>query len=293
MKSVRILAKPGDVLDFFASNWETEIFRSEQDKRGSFISEIVERAAIYPMFIYNYNDSCASTQLESDNPEWAHFAAWWGGIANRAYDNPAIHDAYWLHEAYHKGYMTYRPGITFEGFKDKMFRNELNASMASEIELYMNHPEFRKLTFKHEIFVDRFLADPTVMLRWKKDMWGTRDALRVERKELMLRENRGDPVEYWIHKFAQQNEAWAAIWSRRFNLVEAQMAELHAAIDAGESPSAAMGRFMAWLQSEEITRGTDIPFPDEAEAFAGVYRLNSRHYTESIARGEMSLGRTP
>ena len=110
----------------------------------------------------------------------------------------------------------------------------------------------------------------------------------------MLRENKDDPVEYWIHKFAQQNEAWAAIWSRRYDQVETQMAELHEAVDRGGSRKKAMDRFMSWLQSPAVTHNTEIPFPDEAEAFAGVYRLNNRHYAESVKRGDMTRddGRT-
>jgi hypothetical protein len=282
MKNIQCLYEPDEIDQYFRRTFRTDLFRQQTAVTGSFIRTIVERAAKYPLFIYTMSDHPSHEFQEKDKTEWAHFSAWMGGVAIREYARPAIHDAYYLHEIYHKGFMSYVPGMTFEGWRDKMFRNELNASMASELELYFHYPEFRKQTFEHEIFADRFLRDRDFMRRWTEDSWATRDEARLMRRELMLRENKNDPVEYWIHKFAQQNEAWAAIWSRRYQQVEERMAALHRAIDTGVSRRHAMDDYMSWLRSDEITQGTEIPFPDEAVAFAGVYRLNYRHYQQSI-----------
>ena len=179
MKNLWILIDSGEIREFYRNKWKSETFRAENDRPGSFIAMIVDRAARYPMFTYEFSDQPSHETPDKEKTEWAHFGAWWGGITDRQYANPAIHDAYWLHETYHKGFMTYVPNISFEGFKDKMFRNELNASMASEIELYMNYPPLRNQTFPHEIFADRFLGDPFMMARWRNDPWGTRDTLRI------------------------------------------------------------------------------------------------------------------
>jgi hypothetical protein len=291
MKNVESLYEPEEIRRYLGRTLATDHFRRAVDAPGGFIRAVVERAARYPLFVYECSEHPSKDAPDRDKTEWAHFYAWMGGIGVRRYANPAVHDAYYLHELYHKGFMSYVPGMTFEGWKDKMFRNELNASMASELELYFHHPQLREQTFDHEILADRFLHNPAFMRRWSEDSWGARDEVRLMRRELMLRENKDDPVEYWIHKFSQQNEAWAAIWSRRYEQVEKRMAELHRGIDAGMPRKHAMDEFMAWLRSPEITQGTEIPFPDEAEAFAGVYRLNYRHYQQSIAGGSLSARR--
>ena len=41
----------------------------------------------------------------------------------------------------------------------------------------------------------------------------------------------------------------------------------------------AMQNFMDWLLSDEITKGTDIPFPEEAKTFADIYWRNKKLYT--------------
>ena len=288
MKNVHTLYHPDDIHQYFHDVWKTALFREQHNKPGSFIYEIVDRCAKYPMFLYDFSDHPSNATPDQSKTEWAHFGAWWGGITRRTYDSAGVSDAYWLHELVHKGRMPHVPDLTFDNWSDKIFRNELDASVASELELYLRHPEFRSETFSFEIYADRFLSDREFMVRWKEDPAAMRDIVQLRRRDLMVRENRADPVEYWIHKFAQQNIAWSAIWSRRFDQVESKMAWLKTAIHRGTPSKEAMDTFLEWLQSREVTQGTEIPFPDEAEAFAGVYRLNSRHYRESIARGDLT-----
>lgn len=42
-------------------------------------------------------------------------------------------------------------------------------------------------------------------------------------------------------------------------------------IQSGADRKMAMDEFMEWLQSDSITQGTDIPFYEEAVAYAAVY----------------------
>jgi hypothetical protein len=46
----------------------------------------------------------------------------------------------------------------------------------------------------------------------------------------------------------------------------------------------AMNKFMTWLTSDKITKNTNIPFPDEARAFAGVYDLNKKLYKTTFEK---------
>jgi hypothetical protein len=99
----------------------------------------------------------------------------------------------------------------------------------------------------------------------------------------MLSQTPKDMAEYWIHKFASQNEAWASVWSHRYDEVEAAMAQLRDDCRT-MGRKEAMDKFMAWLQSPEIAEGTDIPFHREAVAFAGVYWQNKAEYEASVKK---------
>jgi hypothetical protein len=52
-----------------------------------------------------------------------------------------------------------------------------------------------------------------------------------------------------------------------------------------------MDAYMAWLQSPEITKGTEVPFIDEARAFHATYMLNGQFYKDAVKSGEMQQGR--
>ena len=73
----------------------------------------------------------------------------------------------------------------------------------------------------------------------------------------MLRENKDDPVEYWIRKFAAMKHGppsgvvVTTRWKRRWRM--------HEAVDRGGSRKQAMYRFMSWLQSPAVTHNTGDP----------------------------------
>src|SRR4029453_8621088 len=59
------------------------------------------------------------------------------------YANPVIADLYLVHELYHAGTMPYIPGMGRPAFDEKMVRNELEASVLSEIQVYFEMPDLR------------------------------------------------------------------------------------------------------------------------------------------------------
>lgn len=279
MKNITVLIERDDIHKGVRALWRTPQFRDSHDNKG-YIFNVVDRYAAMPRFFFEMSDPYN---------EKAHFSAWWGGIPHRSYDNGAVHDLYWLHEMVHAGEMPYVAGLEFPNFKQKMIDNELTASVRSEIQAYFEMPGLRDCSFPHDVFADRFLRDPKWHERWKREPRGVVEALMFHRRNVMTGgHNSKDPVEYWIAKFAHQNDAWAAIWSFRYDEVESAMARLREechAIDRGP----AMKNFMDWLQSPEITRGTDTPFPAEAKAFAGVYWLNRGAYDEAVARTKLHV----
>ncbi len=211
--------------------------------------------------------------------ETAHFSSWWGGIQLReaVYDNAAIHDLYYLHEMYHRGAMPYATGLQFQSFAAKMQRNELEASVCTEIAVYFALPGLRAKAFSHPIYADRFLADPAYRRAWDIDPARLTEQFRVLRHSVMQTQNPNDAAEFWIRQYALQNEAWATIWVHRFDEVERAMIRL-AERGQGDARGRALDDHVAWLRSAEVAAGGEIPFPEEANAFAGIYWLNKKHF---------------
>ena len=75
------------------------------------------------------------------------------------------------------------------------------------------------------------------------------------------------------------NEVEKAMWRLRL--------ESH---DSNIGRAQAMKNFMDWLTSDEVTKGTRIPFPNEAAAFADIYWKNKKLYADEVAKFTRQLG---
>lgn len=205
MKDVTPLIEREDVHAYLRALWRTDAFRASHDDKG-LVYRTVDQFAGLPRFFFKVSDSC----------EVPHFSAWWGGIQLREYENPAIHDLYYLHELWHAGSMVYMAGLEFSNFRRKMIDNELTASVISEMIVYYEIPEMRQQTFPHPIFVDRFLfpggakgeADRTALERWRRNPDLLLETLKLARRNVMMAQNPNlhDDVEFWIQKYTHQNE---------------------------------------------------------------------------------------
>ena len=272
MKNLKVLYHADDIHNHFLSEWKTDLFKKEHQKSGSFIHKIMERVARYPLFLYTASDHPTSGILVRDKTEYRHFSPWWGGIHDYPIESQGLHDSYCLHELHHKGYMTYLPGISFDVFREKMQRSETYATIASMFEIYFCYPELRAMTFEFEILADRFLQDHNFVTAYKEDSFATREQIYLMLRDAALRPNPDDPLEQQIYVYGRQNEAWANVWSLSYNSVETRMDALQHAIRSGADRQGAMDEFMGWLQSDKITKGSEIPFIEEATAFAAVYK---------------------
>ncbi len=270
MKDVRVLYHSDDIHQFFHEKWHTPLFKQEHETPGSFIHGVMERLARYPMFVYALSEHPAELPLKCRS-EWRHFSVWWGGIHNYPIED-GLHDTYWLHEIAHKIHMHYLPDLSLSVFKTKMAHNEVRANIASMFEVYFRYPQLRALTFEHEILADRFLRDGEFMKAWHYDADSVREQLFLMLREAALRPNPGDPYEHFIYNYTEKNKQWAEIWKSRYNEVETAMYNFQADIQSGADRVLVMDGFMEWLQSHAITRGTDIPFLDEAIAYNAVYQ---------------------
>lgn len=288
MKNIIPLYSKQQIHEFVLGNWKTNIFRELHRMGCGFVYDIVDAFGRIPRF--SFDMSCESR-------EWAHFSTWWGGIPKREYANPYIHDLYWIHEMAHAGSMVYVPNMNLENFTRKMTDNELHASVVSEVQVYFEIPGLRKLTFKHEIYADRFLKDKWFVRRYNLDRESTFEEMKVRRRDTMMDSNPKNIADFWIHRFYTQNAAWSACWANSYNKVEGAMVELrdeglrdnvrisalHRHISfliesAGRTPPAKINT--ATLRDEDIF--PCIPFNREAKAFEGLYWANREHYDDAM-----------
>lgn len=269
MKNIIVLIEPEEIKAYVAKLWKTDEF-----KNSPFVQKMVDQFAETPKFFFEMSDASLET---------SHFSAWWGGISHRTYDNPAISDLYYLHEMTHAATMPYMKDMAFGSFSQKMNENELVASVTSEIQVYFEIPGFRAKTFGQEIYADRFLKDPAYQFNWTASPQRTLADLALHRRDVMHNSNPKDTIEYWISRYFQQNACWNSIWFDRYNEVETAMADLHRDCST-MGRKGAMDKFMTWLQSDAISQGTGIPFPDEAKVFAGHYWKNKKVYEAAVER---------
>lgn len=274
--SIVRLVERSEIEQFVLGLWQTEMFRNSQLEKG-FVHDVVSAFAAMPVFFY---------EASNEHDEKSHFSTWWRGMQRRQYDNPYIHDLYSLHEMFHAGDMLFAGGLSHDAFKRKMQDNELGASVCSEIAAYYAFPNLRPLSFPYEIYADRFLADPLMRTRWEADSSRVTREFMMRRQNIMLgdqHQDQDDQPAFWIKNFTYQNEIWANIWIHRYDDVETQMERFRDRVEAGDRLGA-LNDHIDWLLSEDVAKGGDVPFPDEAHAFSGVYWSNKANYDRSVAR---------
>jgi hypothetical protein len=286
--TIKRLYTRDEIHKFIQDVWKTDLFRKahyngiiENDPRsGGFVFDIVEDFAKLPRFAF---------EMSNERLEWAHFSTWWGGIPYRKYDNPYIHDLYWLHEMAHAGNMVYVPDMNLANFERKMTDNELHASVVSEIQVYFEIPELRALSFTHPIYADRFLDFTDMRERYKRDPKLTFEEMKVIRRNTMMDANATRIADKWIHRFYMQNAAWVACWAHRYNAIECAMSSMRNCVLAGKDRKFCLDVFVdgflpshsGYIDKDNPDAGS-IPFKREAEAFAGVYWANRGHYDDAM-----------
>ncbi len=194
--------------------------------------------------------------------ERSNFASWYNALSLREYENPAVNDLYYLHEITHISSMPYSPNVDFQTWKQKMFLNESEASVMSEAFIYYLCPGLRPLSFKNEIWVDRFLKEETR----NGDLDFFSQKLTRERDRAQARPNREDPQEARIADYQLQNEAWAEIWRANYEVIEKHMSRF---TDEAKADKRAAGRkHLAWMNEQIALSGQPFPFAKEVEEFA-------------------------
>lgn len=277
MKYAIYLETQTEVEDFVRNLWKSDAFR-DSHINGGIIADIAKRFAYLPrIFAHTSNDYL----------ERPHFSTWWNVIMLREYDNPIINDLYYLHEMTHAASMPYVEEIGSAAFRETMQRNELEASVLSEIAIYFDLPELRKCSFQHEIYADRFLHNPRMQNLYKVNRETALETLRSMRLDVMVSKPKEqmDMTEIWIRRFADQNVVYASVWADRYREVERGMSCFQRiALGYGSNPrKAALEMLRRWLDREIARDPKDnIPFRQEAELFAPFYWSNKEKYEDAM-----------
>jgi hypothetical protein len=293
---------------------QTEVFRNSYDQ-GGLIHSILHRFARRPRFFYMPSNEFISLHDKNGKEaveyiEAPHFSPWWGGIQLRTYDNKLVQDLYYLHEITHAATMPYSPSETSVlsdpvTFKNKIRDNEHEASTLSEMTIYCEFPQLRKLSFQHEIFVDRFLfhdgdhsrVDIRMIQRWREEPELLEKEMMYARAAVLTSPtvDESDISAYWLKRFYSQGKAWTTIWTNpkgeqtdlpvggRFQLVESAMVRFREQCQRIGRQSA-LDNHLDWLTSHDIADGTSIPFYREAKAFCKSYLQHKLLYFDSLKK---------
>lgn len=285
MKNVVKLTDPDEIREHIYGLWRTDLFREQQRLEGSYIHTAVENFTHFPRMFF---------EMSQPDLETAHFSVWWSCVPWRRhradgkswYKQPAISDLYYLHEIIHGGLMRWTSGIPFNRWYDEAVVNEFTASLATEVNVYLEYPELRPMTFDHDIWADRFLNNegfvksyrtlitessaPRGMNLFPMDTDSQRmyKYLFGERKRAMTDPDPFNWLELQIHKFIRSNMEWAMMWRHRYQEIEDTMAKLQARVDSGADWNLVVGDLLDWLRANSQC---DVPFLREAETFSHVY----------------------
>jgi hypothetical protein len=221
---------------------------------GSYLDRIYN----YPIWFYT----------PSHPTERSHFTSFFRHLAIRNYDNPNINDMYYLHELTHMlgmtegdtSYENFCEVTSFEDWYKAMNRVEFRASLMSEVLIYLNYGSLRPKTFKMEIWVDRFLNNPTFM------------DLPIDRQEFIVRTERmkamlnvpNDENEVIIHKYHSQNRKWAEVWNPQFLEVCCYMNEFTRLCRVNGKHDKAIKFLETFIERNTIG---EVPFAIEAQRF--------------------------
>jgi len=256
MKDLVVLRSSEEAERFVHGLWQSDLFR-----RSEYVAKWVQRFAKHPTVFAEMSN------LDLETP---HFGTYFGMTYLRSYDAPAVSDLYYLHEIVHAALLHYEPGALFTSWYRKMASIEFSASLETEGYVYLRIPGLREISFKDEIWADRFLGGQRRLGE------GIFDIIRQDRYKAMQHPDPMDWCEQQISAYARQNFEWAAMWRLESTVAgQRRAAYLHvedhmAALREGHT---SMSEHVEWLE-----QWGEIPLPDQAKLFAPVYWNNKLSY---------------
>lgn len=150
-----------------------------------------------------------------------HFGTYFRCTPRRKYENPYIEDLYWLHEIYHlytwlprARQVTPRKHEDWHDWQRRMIHSEIRAACASECMAHIFIPGLRKKTFKHPIWVDRFLKDEAWIKAIRAGKISRNEAfkrVKRERRRCYEKSRYDDYVEAQVRGYYQSNLDWVIL----------------------------------------------------------------------------------
>ena len=151
MKDFIYFINEDDIFNYIGLLWRTNIFKESHNNPDGYIYKIIKELAKTPRIFYD---------MHQETMEMVHFTTWFHAIQHRHYYiNDTLHDLYYHHEFYHLLSMPYSKNYSLNEWATKMENNEFWASLESEALIYFYMPKLREISFKNEIWIDRFLND--------------------------------------------------------------------------------------------------------------------------------------
>ena len=190
MKNLTVLETADEVTRYVRALWRTPAFRGSE-----YVAGWVEKLSRHPAVFAEMSDS---------ELEYPHFATWFGMTYLRTYTEPAVSDLYYLHEIVHATLLADHaagppaPGPLFTAWYRKMNGIEFSASLETECNVYLGVPGLRDVSFKDEIWADRYLGGRSRLGESLKDV------MRQDRYRAMQHPDPMDYCEQQIAAYARQ-----------------------------------------------------------------------------------------
>lgn len=199
---------------FFRGVWKTDLFKKLANDPESLVGSIREKYCDHVRYYYH---------MQNKDLERSAFTSWYSILSLKNYENDYIHDLYVLHELTHQATMPYVEGLTFAEWQDKMIKNEVEASLISEVFFYLENPDVRSKTFKFEIWADQFLTKEYI-----ESYHINKSVVQSEilAKRISLYDNPQNKVEEELANFKKFSYHFYNVWKRDFNKIESNVLRL-------------------------------------------------------------------
>lgn len=259
------------------------LFRSESFRRSNMVQDLCKEVG--PIF----------TTTRSDWGSHGHFTTFFGVIVERDYKDkaPEFNDLYVLHELWHRKTLQYRPGRSWLQWSNDLIHSEFESSLMSECFVYLHIKALRRLTFRHEIWVDRFSKGGALQQKMEvakldsNPMGSVENLLRGERIRAMSAPSPFDFLEHQIANYARQNMLWCRVWAGPVGKTEGGPFKLDSTTPAFRVVDEHMSHLgwrdshIEWLDDVSDS-STGIPFYRQAMGFKPIYEQSIQDFGNDV-----------
>lgn len=258
MKITFVPSTPEESLKYLQGKWTPDF------AEHPFVKDLTARVARrMPLFC----------KMDNESLERSNFTTWLGVIAERDYPNPYIGDLYLLHELYHLDTLQYDSSRSWSQFQWEMLSNEFEASLLTEMQIYLEMPTLRPKTFAHEIYVDRYL-----LINPSKEFWEF--TLRELRMKAMRSPHPFDFLEQQIAAYGELNREWCRIWAKSWKGVDQHMEQLNKDLHIPRI----MFQHADWI-NQNSTGADNVPWELEAIQYSKLSRANYLKFGNYLSGG--------